>query len=93
MVCKMAERDGFTIYHCLYLCEKICRGKLRRNTDCSDSGDSRHWEVLDITPLYTENQKEQGWPLFFHGSAQSVRFLIVVPGGLGIGFIFYMLSK
>ncbi|MFR2215708.1 MAG: hypothetical protein ACLS61_18865 [Ruminococcus sp.] len=43
--------------------------------------------------LYTEDQKEQGWLLFFHGSVQSVRFMIVVPGGLGIGFIFYMLSS
>ena len=25
------------------------------------------WAVLDITPLYIENQKERGWRLFFHG--------------------------
>ncbi len=35
----------------------------------SASGDMRLLAVLDITHLYTENPKEPGWLLFFHGSA------------------------
>ena len=43
--------------------------------------------------MYTENQKERGMAFVFPWAGTAVKFLVVVSGGLGIGFVFYMLSN
>ena len=90
---KWLERNGVTIYPCLYLRGKICRRKLRRNSDCSDSGDCGILlEVFWILRLCTQKIRKNRYGFCFP-YRYCIRFMIVVPGGLGIGFIFYMLSS
>ena len=67
---KRLERNGVTSHPCLHLCGKICRRKLWWHSGNCASGDNALLAFLDITHLYTENPKEPGWPLFFHGLAQ-----------------------
>ena len=89
---RLERKLAGTKYPCLHLCGKICRRKLWWHSGNCASGDNRFWRSW-ILCICKQKIRKNRYGLCFSILKTIIRFMIVVPGGLGIGLIFYMLPS